>query len=135
MLDIFKKLFGSKESDSSKKVGPQKGNASINIEDALSKGGPKIMFTMHMFVKTMQQYDPRYEGLFHFSGKDEHADVTCLYGFNDSDTKELLPTLWQRKSFIENCRIFGCKYINFIDAKTGEKRVLDVSTVDENTLP
>ena len=88
-----------------------------------------------MFVKAMKQYDPRYEGLFHFSGKDDHADVTCLYGFADSDTKELLPTLWQRKSFIENCRLFGCKYINFIDAKTGEKKVLDISTINENSLP
>jgi hypothetical protein len=139
MLDFIKKLFGS-ESDSSQK--PQKPQLSkgqkpvVDVNSALSQGGPKIMINMHMFVKYMyNNVDPTWEGLFHFSGKDDHADVDCIRGFNDPKTAEVMPQLWQRKSFIENCKMFGCTHINFKDLRTGEVRVLKVAEIDENTLP
>lgn len=138
MLEFIKKLFGSEpaKSQQPQKTSISKGMKPANVNDALSQGGPKIMITMHMFVKYMyNNVDPTWEGLFMFSGKDDHADVECIRGFNDPKTAEVMPQLWQRKSFIENCKLFGCTHINFKDSRTGAVKVLTVADIDENLLP
>lgn len=139
MFDFIKKLFGSEsnKNQQSRQVSLPNGmKPVIDVNAALSQGGPKIMITMHMFVKYMYtNVDPSWEDLFHFSGKDDHADVECLRGFDDPKTAEVIPLLWQRRSFIENCKLFGCARINFKDAKTGAIRYLDIADVDENQLP
>jgi len=139
MMDFLKKLFGSEsnKNQQSQQVSFPKGMKPVtDVNAALSQGGPKIMITMHMFVKYMYtNVDSSWEGLFHFSGKDDHADVECLRGFDDPKTAEVMPQLWQRKSFIENCKLFGCTRINFKDSKTGAIRHLVIADVDENQLP
>lgn len=126
-MSFFRKLFGKKNTS--------KNNNTADMSNALNQGGPKIMISMHMFVKLMTQHDPRWEGLFHFSGKDDYAEVLCYRGFADRNTAEIMPQLWQRRSFIENCRIFGCNEIRFNDALTGNQRVIKIADIDETKLP
>ena len=126
-MGFLDKLFGKSK--------PKNQHSQPNIASGLDQGGPKIMISMHMFVKMMKQYDSRWEDLFHFSGKDDYAEVLCLKGFKDLNTTIIMPQLWQRKSFIENCKLFGCNEIRFKDAITGESRIIQVADVDENKLP
>lgn len=135
MTNLLKKLFGGGEKKKAEKPSFTNKESSIDINKMLSQGGPKIMISMHAFVKFMKQIDQRWEDLFLFSGKDDRANVKCLKGFNHPFTKQAMPLLWQRKSFIENCRLFGCNYIIFEDVLTGEEAKLDIASVDESKLP
>lgn len=75
------------------------------------------------------------EGTFTVTPMADHVVVRCHKGFEDSNTRNAIPCLWRRKSFIENCKMFNVKRIVFIDAVNRTFDELRPMDIDASTLP
>lgn len=135
-------------SDTSKSKTQKKLNASSFVDEILSrldtpkfqsmrdsgKGFGAISMTLSFFTKQMISMYPEWDGLFDFDAEKDHVRVTCKKGFNDRITKMAIPYLWKRKSFIENCILFGVEKIVFLDPISNTFDLLEVSKVNPNIL-
>ena len=100
------------------------------------KGGHVISFSMKFHIEQMAQQFPEWNGLFEVSvDHNEDVVVKCLKGFNNAITKQALPCLWRRKSFIENCILVGVDKIIFIDPIDNVFDLLEVDKIDASKLP
>lgn len=93
-----------------------------------------ISMTLSMFTNQMIAMYPEWGGLFDFDSEKDHVRVTCKKGFEDKITRMAIPYLWKRKSFIENCILFGVEKIVFLDPISGTFDLLEVSTVNPKIL-
>lgn len=93
-----------------------------------------ISMTLSMFTNQMISMYPEWDGLFEFRSEKDHVCVTCKKGFEDRITKMAIPYLWKRKSFIENCILFGVEKIVFLDTVNNTFDLLEVSKVNPNIL-
>lgn len=100
------------------------------------KGSLMIQMTMTMHINAMAEQFPEWKGLFDVCI--DHNDdvlVKCLKGFEDKITRQAIPCLWQRKSFIENCTLAGVDKIIFLDPIANTFDLLEVNKVDISKLP
>lgn len=101
---------------------------------ALGQGGDAISTTLSMFANQMFSNHPEWNGLFDFDAENDHVRVICKKGFEDKITQMAIPCLWKRKSFIENCILFGVEKIVFLDPINKTFDLLEVSTINPNIL-
>lgn len=120
--------------------------ASSYIDDVLSRldspkfqemrasgmGGGAISTTLSMFTSQMSSNYHEWNGLFDFGTENGDVRVICKKGFEDKITQMAIPYLWKRRSFIENCILFGVEKIVFIDPINRNFDLLDVSTINPN---
>ncbi len=97
-------------------------------------GFSAISMTLSSFTNQMASRYPEWNGLFEFAAEKDHVRVTCLKGFEDKITRQAIPYLWKRKSFIENCIIFGVEKIVFLDPVSSTFDLLKVSEVNPAIL-
>ncbi len=132
MFEKLKKLlnFGDNKS-------PKQDETSISFSEiqGSSKGSAIIAATLNMLVNEMKKQYPEWSNLFEITPNNGHVLVTCIKGFEDENTKNAIPCLWRRKSFIENCRMMGVKRIIFMDSKNKTFDILNTDVVDVNNLP
>lgn len=102
---------------------------------ASGKGCEVIKIGLEALIKHMSSQYPEWDGLFEITTNDKDTVVYCLKGFNDPITKEAIPCLWRRRTFIENCKLFGVPRVVFLDKTNHTCDWIDVDTIDENTLP
>lgn len=93
-----------------------------------------ISISLSTFTTQMIEMYPEWDGLFDFDSEKDHVRVTCKKGFEDRITKMAIPYLWKRKSFIENCILFGVEKIVFLDPISNTFDLLKVSTVNPKIL-
>lgn len=123
-------------------------NTSSFVEDVLSRmdtprfqamrssgiGFAAISMTLSMFTNQMISMYPEWDGLFDFDSQKDHVRVVCKKGFDDRTTRMAIPYLWKRRSFIENCILFGVEKIVFQDPISRTFDLLEVSKVNPNIL-
>lgn len=131
MKDKLKKLFGKKNPTTVEK---SKDDNFSKIR-ASGKGCEVIKISMNAFINQMSSMYPEWQGLFNVSTNDKDVVVWCLKGFDDPTTRQAIPCLWKRKTFIENCKLFGVPKIVFFDENNNTFDLLKVEDIDENTLP
>lgn len=135
-------------SETSKSETLKKVNESSFVDEILSRldtpkfqsmrdsgmGFGAISMALSFFTKQMISMYPEWDGLFDFDAEKDHVRVTCKKGFNDRITKMAIPYLWKRKSFIENCILFGVEKIVFLDPISSTFDLLEVSKINPNIL-
>lgn len=123
-------------------------NKSSFVEDVLSRmdtprfqamrssgiGFGAISMTLSMFTNQMIAMYPEWDGLFDFDSQKDHVRVVCKKGFEDRTTRMAIPYLWKRRSFIENCILFGVEKIVFQDPISRTFDLLEVSKVNPDIL-
>lgn len=123
-------------------------NATSFVHDVLSKldnpnframrtsgvGCTAISKILSMFTDQMSSNYPEWNGLFDFDTDNGKVLVICKKGFEDSITQMAIPYLWNRRSFIENCILFGVETIVFLDPINKTFDELDVLAVDPNSF-
>ena len=97
-------------------------------------GVDAILTSLSMFTNQMSLNYPEWNGLFDFDKENDHVRVTCNKGFDDKITRMAIPYLWKRKSFIENCILFGVEKIVFFDPINETFDLLEISTINPNIL-
>ena len=97
-------------------------------------GFDAIKMTLLMFTNQMIARYPEWNGLFDFRTEKDHVCVICKKGFEDRITKMAIPCLWKRKSFIENCILFGVEKIIFLDSVNRTFDLLEVSAINPSVL-
>jgi hypothetical protein len=131
MIDRIKKLF-RKEKPSFETKSQSVDNFS-KIRSS-GKGCEVIKITLDALIKEMSTRYPEWDGLFEVTTNEKDAVVVCLKGFNDPTTMKAIPYLWRRKSFIENCKLFGVPKIVFLDKTNNTCDWIEVDSIDENSL-
>lgn len=100
------------------------------------KQGPvAISVTLSTFTKNMIEQFPEWDGLFEFLPQDNHVCISLSKGFDDETTMQAIPCLWRRKSFVENCILFGVLKFVFLDKVHNTFDVLDLTKIDPYKLP
>ena len=100
------------------------------------KQGPvAISVTLSTFTKHMIEQFPEWDGLFEFLPQDNHVCISLSKGFDDETTMQAIPCLWRRKSFVENCILFGVLKFVFLDKVHNTFDVLDLTKIDPYKLP
>lgn len=99
---------------------------------ASGMGGGAISTALSMFTSQMSSNYPEWNGLFDFCAENGNVQVTCKKGFEDKITQMAIPYLWKRKSFIENCILFGVEKIVFVDPINRNFDLLDISKINPN---
>ena len=107
----------------------------VNNTEQAGAGESVIAFNLNALIKEMSSRFPEWNGLFTVTPKADHVLVECHKGFEDKNTRQAIPCLWRRKTFIENCLIFKVKTIVFIDDVNNTFDVLKPKEVDVSTLP
>lgn len=101
-----------------------------------AKGAEVICVTMNAHINAMADEFPEWKGLFKVdTDKDNNVVVTCLKGFSDPITKKAIPYTWCRKSFVENCVLFGVQKIVYIDPISKTFDLVNIQDVDISKLP
>lgn len=98
--------------------------------DSHIEGSAIISIGLSIFVSQFSEWN----GLFDFKTDNTNVLVICKKGFEDEITQMAIPYLWKRKSFIENCIIFGVEKIVFIDPINKTFDLIEISTIAPNTL-
>lgn len=78
----------------------------------------------------MIQQIPEFQEYFETGAQGNDVIIYCLKGFEDTQTMDMLPALWRRKSFIENCRLFGTEQIVFIDKTNNTFDLVKINELD-----
>lgn len=100
------------------------------------KGSTMIQISMTMHINAMAERFPEWNGLFEVCiDHNEDVLVKCLKGFEDKITRQAIPCLWRRKSFIENCTLAGVDKIIFLDPIAKTFDLLEINKVDISKLP
>lgn len=107
-----------------------------NFRSIRSSGGGfnVISLSLNNFANQMACQYQEWNGLFEIVSENDHIRVTCLKGFEDYITCKAIPLLWSRKSFIENCILFGVEKIIFLDPLSRSYDMVEVSKIDYSTL-
>lgn len=101
-----------------------------------AQGAKVICMSMDMHINAMANEYPEWKGLFKVGiDKDNNVVVICLKGFSDSITRKAIPYTWRRKSFVENCMLFGVEKIIYRDPISNTFDLLEIQHVDISKLP
>lgn len=98
-------------------------------------GESVIALSLNALIEQMSSRYSEWKGLFTVTPMADHVVVRCHKGFEDSNTRNAIPCLWRRKSFIENCKMFNVKRIVFIDVVNSTFDELRPMEIDISTLP
>lgn len=148
-MSIFSKLFGGKSNkerlikkvntNSASKVQPSKTTVVTQYfphhldnekyrQARLSKSGTQfVVLSLEMLISQMSAQYHEWQGLFSVSANGEVVEVKCLKGFEYKVTIQAIPCLWKRKSFLENCMLFGVEKIVFVDPIASTFDLLEVN--------
>ena len=134
MFEKLKKLLGYGEGFH-KTVRNGEWTISAREVKGSNKGSEVIALSLNMLINEMKKKYPEWDGLFDVTTNNGHVIVSCIKGFDDDSTREAIPCLWRRKSFIENCRMFGVPRIVFMDSKNQTCNILRIEDIDISELP
>lgn len=98
-------------------------------------GESVIALSINALIEQMSSKYPEWKGLFTVTPMADHVLVKCHKGFGDTNTRQAIPCLWRRKSFIENCRILNVNRIVFLDLVNNTFDELKPMDIDASTLP
>lgn len=98
-------------------------------------GESVIALSLNALIEQMSARYSEWKGLFTVTPMSDHVLVKCHKGFEDTNTRNAIPCLWRRKSFIENCKMFNVKRIVFLDTVNSTFDELKPMEIDASTLP
>ena len=107
----------------------------VNNTEQAGVGESVIALSLNALIEQMSIRYSEWKGLFTVTPMADHVLVECHKGFDDLNTREAIPCLWRRKSFIENCKIFNVKRIIFLDIMNRTFDELKPMEIDVSTLP
>lgn len=98
------------------------------------KGNMAIKATIEFQIRALVDHYPELDGLFEITTNNHDEDseviVCCIKGFSEKRTKSVLPTLWRRKMFMENCILLGVTRIAFIDITNNTGEFVEPEKID-----
>ena len=109
---------------------------SVEVKTGQTGAGESVIaLSLNALIEQMSSRYPEWKGLFTVTPMADHVVVRCHKGFEDSNTRNAIPCLWRRKSFIENCKKLNVKRIVFIDEVNSTYDELRPMDIDASTLP
>lgn len=98
------------------------------------KGNMAIKATMEAHIRALVDHYPELDGLFEITTNNHDEDsevvVCCIEGFSEKRTRSVLPSLWRRKMFMENCILLGVTRIVFLDVTNNTFDLVEPEKID-----